>query len=56
MTRLTLACVVAGICAVIPVRGASPNLAVHFRCIQIRDRPLVEAQFFQLLFHFVLFL
>ena len=29
------------------------NLLVHFRCIQIWNRPLVEVQFFDLLFHFV---
>ena len=32
---------------------ASANLAVHFRCSQIRNRPLVEAEFLNLLFHCV---
>ena len=42
--------------AMVSVGWATTHLPVHLRCAQILNRPLVDGEFFDLLFHFVIFL
>jgi hypothetical protein len=44
------------ITARLPIASSSTNFIAHFRCTKIRNSFFVQAEFFDLLFHFVKFL